>query len=173
MYYQSWHFEDLSDILLKVESRAESRSRQGACQPHGLAERQDAGLHLPTRISLSPVYHFRDPIVENLDFWASLVAQWIGISLPMQEKWVPSLIWGDPICCGAARPECRGYWACALCAQKLQLLKLPHPRACAPQQGKLPRWKACPAQLESSPALCNQRKTCAATETQHTQRLIN
>ena len=31
---------------------------------------------------------------------ASLVAQWIRISLPVQKSWVRSLIWEDPTCCG-------------------------------------------------------------------------
>ena len=29
--------------------------------------------------------------------WASLVAQWYGICLPMQETWVGSLGWEDPL----------------------------------------------------------------------------
>ena len=28
---------------------------------------------------------------------AFLVAQWLGIHLPMQEMWVQSLIWEDPV----------------------------------------------------------------------------
>lgn len=39
MPYQSWDLEDLSDIPLKCENRAESRVRQGPRWPHGLVER--------------------------------------------------------------------------------------------------------------------------------------
>ena len=45
---------------------------------------------------------------------ASLVAQWLGIRLPMQGTRVRALTWEDPTCCGAAKPMCRNYWACAL-----------------------------------------------------------
>ena len=38
--------------------------------------------------------------------WASLVAQWQIIRLPMQETQVPSLVQEDPMCRGAAKPVC-------------------------------------------------------------------
>ena len=38
-----------------------------------------------------------------LDFWTSLVAQWIGICLPMQETQVLSLVWEDSTCYGATK----------------------------------------------------------------------
>ena len=34
----------------------------------------------------------------------SLELQWLRTQLPMQETWVRSLFWGDPICPGAAKP---------------------------------------------------------------------
>ena len=34
---------------------------------------------------------------------ASLVAQWLRISLPMQETRVRALAWEDPTCCGATQ----------------------------------------------------------------------
>ena len=37
---------------------------------------------------------------------ASLVEQWIGTHLPVQETWVLSLVWEDPTCHGAADPMC-------------------------------------------------------------------
>ena len=53
--------------------------------------------------------------------WASLVAQWLRICLPMQGTRVRALVWEDPTCRGAAGPVSHNYWACAS-------------GACAPQQ---------------------------------------
>ena len=39
-----------------------------------------------------------------MKFWASLVVQWLGIRLPMQETQVRALVWEDPTCHGAAKP---------------------------------------------------------------------
>ena len=36
--------------------------------------------------------------------WASLVAQWLRICLPMQGTWVRALVWEDPTCRGATKP---------------------------------------------------------------------
>ena len=36
--------------------------------------------------------------------WASLVAQWLRIRLPVQGTRVRALVWEDPTCRGAARP---------------------------------------------------------------------
>ena len=45
---------------------------------------------------------------------ASLVAQWLGIRLPMQGTRVRALVRWDPTCRGAAKPVCHNYWACTL-----------------------------------------------------------
>ena len=37
-------------------------------------------------------------------YWASLVAQWLRICLPMQGTRVRALVWEDPTCRGATRP---------------------------------------------------------------------
>ena len=47
-------------------------------------------------------------------FRASLVAQCLRIHLPMQGTLVQALVGEDPTCCGATKPVCRNYWACAL-----------------------------------------------------------
>ena len=47
-------------------------------------------------------------------YWASLVAQWLRICLPMQGTWVRALVREDPMCCGATKPVCLNYWACTL-----------------------------------------------------------
>ena len=41
--------------------------------------------------------------------WASLVAQWLRICLPMQGTRVQALVWEDPTCCGATGPVSRNY----------------------------------------------------------------
>ena len=46
--------------------------------------------------------------------WASLVAQWLRIRLPMQGTQVRALVWEDPTCHGATKPVCHNYWACTL-----------------------------------------------------------
>ena len=61
---------------------------------------------------------------ETVSRGASLVAQWLGIRLPMQGTRVRSLVQEDPTCHGAARPVSHNYWACAS-------------GACAPQQERL------------------------------------
>ena len=40
---------------------------------------------------------------------ASLVAQWLGICLPMQGTQVRALVWEDPTCRGATRPVSHNY----------------------------------------------------------------
>ena len=40
---------------------------------------------------------------------ASLVAQWLGIRLPMQGTRVRALVWEDPTCRGATRPVSHNY----------------------------------------------------------------
>ena len=61
----------------------------------------------------------------------SLVAQWLGIRLPMQGTWIWSLVLEDPTCHGATKPVCHNYRACTLepashnyWAHMPQLLKL-------------------------------------------------
>ena len=39
----------------------------------------------------------------------SLVAQWLGIRLPVQGTRVRALVWEDPTCHGATKPVCRNY----------------------------------------------------------------
>ena len=41
--------------------------------------------------------------------WASLVAQWLRICLPMQGTQVRALVWEDPTCRGATRPVSHNY----------------------------------------------------------------
>ena len=41
--------------------------------------------------------------------WASLVAQWLRICLPMQGTRVRAVVWEDPTCRGAAGPVSHDY----------------------------------------------------------------
>ena len=43
---------------------------------------------------------------------ASLVAQWLGIRLPVQGTRVWAPVWEDPTCRGAIKPMRHNYWAC-------------------------------------------------------------
>ena len=45
---------------------------------------------------------------------ASLVAQWLRVRLPMQGTWVRAPVREDLTCCGATKPVCHNYRACAL-----------------------------------------------------------
>ena len=47
--------------------------------------------------------------IKNNEIWASLVAQWLRICLPMQGTWVQALVWEDPTCRGAAGPVSHNY----------------------------------------------------------------
>ena len=46
---------------------------------------------------------------QKLKAWASLVAQWLRIRLPMQGTRVRALVWEDPTCRGAAGPVSHNY----------------------------------------------------------------
>ena len=45
----------------------------------------------------------------QLTFWASLVAQWLRVCLPMQGTRVRALVWEDPTCRRATRPVSHNY----------------------------------------------------------------
>ena len=51
----------------------------------------------------------RKAVNRNAGYWASLVAQWLRICLPMQGTRVRTLVWEDPTCHGAAGPVSHNY----------------------------------------------------------------
>ena len=53
-------------------------------------------------------------VIKTVHYWASLVAQWLKIRLPMQGTRVRALVREDPTCCGATKPVRHNYSACAL-----------------------------------------------------------
>ena len=77
--------------------------------------------------------------------WASLVAQWLRVCLPMQGTWVRALVWEDPTCCGATGPVSHNYWACAS-------------GDCAPQQERPRWWEARAPRWRMAPTCRNWRK---------------
>ena len=81
----------------------------------------------------------------KLHSWASLVAQWLGIHLPMQGTWFRVPVREDPTCRGAARPVSYNYWACAS-------------GACAPQRERSRQWEAHAPRWRVAPARHNWRK---------------
>ena len=46
---------------------------------------------------------------KNAYSWASLVAQWLRVCLPVQGTRVRALVWEDPTCRGATRPVSHNY----------------------------------------------------------------
>ena len=63
----------------------------------GKIRKQLSGLHIYLVI-------FKKPLS-----WASLVAQWLRICLPMQGTRVRALVWEDPTCRGATGPVSHNY----------------------------------------------------------------
>ena len=49
------------------------------------------------------------PSLKNKTQGVSLVAQWLGVCLPMQGTRVRALVWEDPTCRGATRPVSHNY----------------------------------------------------------------
>ena len=71
-------------------------------------------------------------------YWASLVAQWLGVCLLMQGTRVRALVWEDPTCHGAAGPVSHDCWACAS-------------GACAPRRGGAAMVKGPRTAMKSGP----------------------
>ena len=82
---------------------------------------------------------------------ASLVAQWLGILLPMQGTQVRALVQEDPACRRAMKPVCHNYWACTL-EPTCHNYWARTPRARDPQQEKPPQWEARAPQQRVAPA---------------------
>ena len=52
---------------------------------------------------------FQEKLIKCQRVWASLVAQWLRICLPMQGTRVRALAWEDPTCRGATGPVSHNY----------------------------------------------------------------
>ena len=48
------------------------------------------------------LFHYK--LLQDIEYRASLVAQWLRICLLMQGTWVRALAWEDPTCRGATKP---------------------------------------------------------------------
>ena len=94
--------------------------------------------------------------------WASLLAQWQRVHMPVQEIWVQPLIQEDSTCCETTKLVCNNYWACGLepgshihWAHVLQVWKPQRPRAHALEHEKPPQWEARARQMESDNVSCS------------------
>ena len=70
----------------------------------------------PTSVSFLPSHLHKEgdagnrkEEAKNQGWGASLVAQWLGIHLPVQGTWVQALVWEDPTCRGATEPVGHNY----------------------------------------------------------------
>ena len=121
----------------------------------GSAARPSLGQEVLFGASELPLQPF---VCSKRRYRASLVAQWLGVHLPMQGTRVRVLVREDPTCRGATGPVRHNYWACALeseshnyWAHMPQLLKPARPRAHAPQRERPPQWEACALQRRVDP----------------------
>ena len=92
--------------------------------------------------------------------WASLVAQWLRICLPMQGTWVRALVWEDPPCRGATKPTCYNYWEPMCC-------KLQSPRDLEPAHHNYRThvpWSLHTTTRERNPACHNREKPKCCNE---------
>ena len=67
----------------------------------------EADLVLAMREHVWEIYG--DRTLKRDDEWASLVAQWLGVCLPVQGTRVRALVWEDPTCRGATKPVSHNY----------------------------------------------------------------
>ena len=79
------------------------------------------GLHITKFCWIKPIHNLLVPyfailyrVFKKVWFWVSLVAQWLGVRLPLQGTRVRALVREDPTCRGADGPVRRCCWACAL-----------------------------------------------------------
>ena len=89
---------------------------------------------------------------------ASLVTQWWRIHLPVWETQVWFLAWEAPTCCGATKPSCHTYWACAPEPESCNRWAM-YPIARAPQE-KPPQWEAWHTTQLSPPHITLESSPC-------------
>ena len=100
---------------------------------------------------MTKLFCFPKPMTQNWEVWASLVAQWLRIRLPMQGTRVWALVREDPTCHGATKPLRHNYWACALEPASHNYWAC-EPRAHALQQEKQLQWETCAQQWRPNTA---------------------
>ena len=107
--------------------------------------------------SINVIHHINKLRNKNHMIGASLVAQWLGVCLPVQGMRVRALIWEDPTCRGATRPVSHNYWACAS-------------GACAPQQERPRQWEARALRWRVAPLAATGESPRTETKTQHSHK---
>ena len=152
-----WNFPEMSLYTL-LEPQFSQLSPRVTSRSFGLETCRDCG---PTGLHI--FINFKSCC------WASLMAQWLGICLPMQGTQFRALVQEDLTCRRATKPMRHNYWACApettshnCWAHKPQLLspratttEARMPRAHAPQQEKPPQREAWAQQRRVAPTPCN------------------
>ena len=99
------------------KSQTETSSQKGSGQSHPFSQWEvtspgDARVELGGREAEQEYKGSEahtDPQCPKRSCGASLAVQWLGIHLPRQGTWVPSLIWEDPTCRGPTNPVCHSY----------------------------------------------------------------
>ena len=103
---------------LKIQKAVKSRIQKETCSQNSRVRNitRDKARHF---IMLMESLHQEDIKILNIYMlnnraskymeWASLVAQWSRIRLPMQGTRVQALVWEDPTCRGATKPVSHNY----------------------------------------------------------------
>ena len=114
--------------------------------------------------------------LKKLKIGTSLVAQWLGICLPMQGTRVRALVQEDPTCRTATKPMCHNYLACppepeshSYWARVLQLLKPTHLEPVLHNKRSHRNEKPSHHNKEQPPLTATRESPRAATKTQHNQ----
>ena len=118
----------LSDVNRRPRSSREAGDR---CGKHSAGHRRAPCDHIAAWMSECCIFSFQSPITNQVTsrlllpllpsliqreegkmlIGTSLIAQWLGIHLPVQGTQVQCLVWKDPTCCGATQPMSHSFWA--------------------------------------------------------------
>ena len=100
-------------VTFFIPSILHSERSQAPCYKVVHEEAHVAQNHLHPRacedLRLTGVSLEASPAPSRLGMWASLVAQWLRICLPMQGTRVRALVWEDPTCWGATGSVSHNY----------------------------------------------------------------
>ncbi|KAM9085686.1 metaxin-2 isoform 3-T3 [Megaptera novaeangliae] len=92
-----WGNKTLDQVLEDVDQCCQALSQRLGTQPYFFNKQYCGSLSSACHLLLTSFFPEFFP-------GASLVAQWLGVCLPMQGTRVRALVWEDPTCRGATRP---------------------------------------------------------------------